>query len=815
MTISSKQCESITILSANDKRRCSKTFEGVNVKSYPDVLIWNVHTRPAASLEQLHTTLTKAAAFGRAIAISGALIEGKPDTDVFRRYKGEKAFFEEVSRCWVAIDVDGFACPHAELTPQKKAEWAARMMPAPFGKAGCVYQYTSSAFTKGDDLYLRFWYLLDEAVLPSRWRGFFRMHQEAYRTDPALYNPVQPHYIAAPVFVDCPDPLKDEERWGIIEGERVRVGSSIDDLPVYDDEAIHEAREDACRVQIEHYKETKMQEEVHGSRHHEAANVAGELVGLGASDEEIVEFLDGFIKHHGREPQDNEARNLLQFAHKKVAAGEFKTRVKPASQHWDDDESSEFKTDDEIPKEELFANYRKKSDAAFNARCFEQRNYPDADFVHWAGADFEWDGEKWRELETADTIVHRVINDSQFPENKSRQIAKTFRGFMSRERLRWPCWLDDPKKDAVDVIVLRNGMVRVSDVLFGGIDLQAADKTFFNRTVLPFNYVPDADCPTWHKFLDDCFPDEDDQKRECQKMFGYLLTNSNAFQKIFVLRGAPRSGKGTMMNVLKGMIGPENVGTPPLNGLDGRFALEPLYDKPLIIIPEANEQDSRKVTGAMVDMLKGVSGGDAFDIERKGLPFLSNIQLPGRFVMQCNRFPNFKDPSGALLRRLHVLVFKQSFIGKEDEKLTSKLLKELPGIFNWALKGLYVLQRDDGGFKMTKSMKKELAIIKDITQPVASCLDEIIKRDKKGFVSYADLYEKAYKGWCDETGSYPTKRYNFVQEVMAIYPAEKARHYVNGERCRGLSGISLTEEGMRLCGMPVVADDEDNIDNWY
>jgi len=812
VTINSKPCESITILSAKDKRRCSKTFEGDDVKAYPDVLTWGVHTRSAASLEQLHTSLTKAAAFGRAIAISGSLIEGKPSDSVFRRYKGDKAFFEEVARCWVAIDVDGFKCPHPEFTPQKQAEWAARMMPAPFGKAGCVYQFTSSAYTKGDDLYLRFWYLLDQAVLPSRWRGFFRLHKEAYCTDPALYNPVQPHYLASPVFVDREDPLKEAERWGIIEGDRAKVGSCLEELPVYDDGAIHQAKEDACRVQIDHYKEAKMEEDLVGGRHHEAANVAGELVGLGAEDEEIVEYLDTFIRHHGREPQENEARNLLQFAHKKVSSGEFKTRVKPASQFWDDGENSEFKTDDEIPKEELFANYRKKSDAAFNARCFEQRCFPGQTFVHWAGADFEWDGEKWSELETDDTLVHRVINDSQFPESKARQIAKTFRGFSARERLRWPCWLDDPKKDAVDVIVLRNGLVKVSDVLFGGVELQPADKSFFNRTVLPFNYQPDALCPVWEKFLDDCFPGEEDQKRECQKMFGYLLTNSNAFQKIFVLRGAPRSGKGTMMNVLKGMIGSENVGTPALHSLDGRFAFEPLYDKPLIIIPEANEQDSRKVTGAMVDLLKGVSGGDAFDIERKGKPFLSNVQLPGRFVMQCNRFPNFKDPSGALLRRLHVLVFKQSFVGKEDEKLTAKLLKELPGIFNWALKGLYMLQRDDGGFKKTKSMRKELSVIKEITQPVATCLGEIVEADPQGFLSYADLYEKAYKAWCEETGSYPTKRYNFVQEVVSIYNAEKSRGYVGGERARGLTGIKLSNEGLRLCGMPVSG--EDPFDNW-
>lgn len=804
MTINTSAPDAITILSAKDKRRCSKVFNNGEVQTYPDVLLWNAHSRSAASLEVLHATLTKAAKFGMAIAISGALLDGRSDKDVFRRFKGDRPFFQEVPRKWVAIDVDGFKCPHPEFTPAKQAEWAARMMPTPFGKAGCVYQFTSSAFTSTEDvLHMRLWYLLDKAVMSSSWRPFFRMHKEAYCTDPALYNPVQPHYLASPTFIGREDPLAPEERWGIIEGDRVKVGDCLDDLPIASSGDIAEEFEAGCEQQIQMYMDQKMQEPLTGGRHHSAANVAGELVSLGAQDAQVITFLGDYIRHHGREPQPQEVVNLLEFARKKVSAGEFKTNVIPAAKFWDDEEGSEFRQDAEIDRDELFSNYRKKADASFNARVFEQRNYKGDTFVHWAGADFEWDGERWVELETVDTLINRVIRDSELPEAKSRQIAKTFRGFASREKLRWPCWLEDPTKDAVDCIVLRNGMIRVSDILFGGVELQPADKSFFNRTVLPFNFNEEASCPTWLKFLDDCFPEEIDQQRECQKMFGYLLTNSNAYQKIFVLRGPPRSGKGTMMNVLKGLVGFNNIGAPQLQSLDGRFALEPIFDKPLIIVPEANEQDSRKVTGSMVDLLKGVSGGDTFDVERKGKPSLSNMLLPGRIIMQCNRFPNFKDPSGALLRRLQVLVFKQSFVGKEDAQLTDKLLRELSGIFNWAIQGLALLQREDDGFKMTRAMKGELGIIKEIMQPVDTCLGEIAIADPKGFVSYSDLYEKSYKTWCGEVGSYPTKRASFLQETLAHFPARKGRGTSSsGERQRGLLGIRLSEEGKRLAGLP-------------
>src|SRR5215472_14612033 len=63
------------------------------------------------------------------------------------------------------------------------------------------------------------------------------------------------------------------------------------------------------------------------------------------------------------------------------------------------------------------------------------------------------------------------------------------------------------------------------------------------------------------------------------------------------------------------------------------------------------------------------------------------------------------DTSGALVGRLIVLVLVQSFFGREDPVLTTRLLTELPGILNWALVG-YLRLRERGYFIQPASARE-------------------------------------------------------------------------------------------------------------
>ena len=126
-----------------------------------------------------------------------------------------------------------------------------------------------------------------------------------------------------------------------------------------------------------------------------------------------------------------------------------------------------------------------------------------------------------------------------------------------------------------------------------------------------------------------------------------------------------------------------------IRSLSGQFGLWGLLDKLAAIVPDAM---LLRPCPALEELLKSISGEDAVDIHRKGLPPLTGVKLPTRIVIVSNDPPKFCDPSGALDRRIMSLHTQHSFFGQEDITLTNTLLRELPGILNWAIRGWERLQ---------------------------------------------------------------------------------------------------------------------------
>jgi len=78
--------------------------------------------------------------------------------------------------------------------------------------------------------------------------------------------------------------------------------------------------------------------------------------------------------------------------------------------------------------------------------------------------------------------------------------------------------------------------------------------------------------------------------------------------------GKPRSGKGTLARVLKGLVGEDNTIGFALDSLDNEFGLEDLIDKQVAIVGDARlDGKSHKA----VTRLLSISGEDKITINRK------------------------------------------------------------------------------------------------------------------------------------------------------------------------------------------------------
>jgi len=271
-------------------------------------------------------------------------------------------------------------------------------------------------------------------------------------------------------------------------------------------------------------------------------------------------------------------------------------------------------------------------------------------------------------------------------------------------------------------------------------------------------------------------------------MVGYIIGGDTRQQKIFLIAGPKRSGKGTIGRVMTGLLGRHNVAAPTLAGMATNFGLSPLVDRPLALISDAR-LSTRADTHVVVERLLSISGEDSLTIDRKYRDPWTG-RLPTRFVVLTNELPNLSDSSGALASRFVLFVLEKSFYGKENPRLTEELLEEAPGILNWALLGLDRLE-DRGFFKQPDSGSESLRQLEDLSSSIATFVRERCKTGADHSVPVDDLW-RAWKEWCEEGDIRRGTKATFGRDLRAAVPTlRKTRPRDDDARAYLYEGIGL------------------------
>jgi putative DNA primase/helicase len=301
---------------------------------------------------------------------------------------------------------------------------------------------------------------------------------------------------------------------------------------------------------------------------------------------------------------------------------------------------------------------------------------------------------------------------------------------------------------------------------------------FFNAFALNYPFVPRAVAPAeWLDFLRQVWEDDAESIACLQEWFGYLLTADTRQQKILMMVGPKRSGRGTIARVLKALVGPSNVVNPTLATLARPFGLSSFIDKPVAIFPHAR-LSSRPDNAAIVESLLSISGEDDQTIDRKHLPAWTG-RLPTRFVLISNELPRLRDASGALASRLIILRLTRSFYDREDTGLFDRLHSELPGILLWAIAGWNRL-RQRGRFLQPRSGRELLATVEELGSPISAFLRDRCVLETDGVVSAAQLYD-AWRGWCHEHGRDAVgEESTFGRDLHAVIPGLTKRRFRQG-----------------------------------
>jgi putative DNA primase/helicase len=347
-----------------------------------------------------------------------------------------------------------------------------------------------------------------------------------------------------------------------------------------------------------------------------------------------------------------------------------------------------------------------------------------------------------------------------------------------------PAWLDDTDGPPPgEVVACTNGLLHVTTRT-----LLAHDPRFFTRVAVPFPYEPDGVPPErWLAFLDDLWPGDTEAIAALQEWFGYVISGRTDLHKILLLVGPMRSGKGTIARVLTALVGKPNVAGPTLASLGMNFGLSPLLAKTLAIV-----SDARLGTGSdtVVERLLSISGEDAITVDRKYREPWTG-KLGTRFFVISNELPNFGDASGAIATRFVVLELRESWLGRENTRLTDELLTELPGILRWALDGLDRLITTDR-FTTVHSSEDAIAALADMVSPIGAFVRECCVVGPAFEVPVRQLYD-AWKDWCVGNGHYHAGTIQrFGRDLRAAVPGLKvARPSDAGRRHRSFVGLGV------------------------
>lgn len=347
-----------------------------------------------------------------------------------------------------------------------------------------------------------------------------------------------------------------------------------------------------------------------------------------------------------------------------------------------------------------------------------------------------------------------------------------------------------------ELIAFHNGIADLDELVSGECKLRKHTPRWVSTFALPYKYEPDAECPTWFATLDSIFNGDEQSVDALGELFGLCLTDDTRLHKIGLLTGSRRGGKGTVLRTLRATIGDDNCCSPCLSQLAERFGLQGLLNKRVATVNDAHLGHGDRAL-AVLERLKSISGEDSIDIDRKHREPLLNVRLKVRFVLACNELPKFGDTANALVPRLLILPFPNSFEGREDRNLESKLLTERSGILNWSLDGLRRL-RTNGTFTVPEASKAMLADFARLTSPVQAFLEDACIVGAGGEVTRDDLW-RAWCGFCEVNGNHTGSRERFGSQLKTLVPSlDQVRPRDGGIRHRRYVGISLSDDGWDL-----------------
>jgi putative DNA primase/helicase len=324
-------------------------------------------------------------------------------------------------------------------------------------------------------------------------------------------------------------------------------------------------------------------------------------------------------------------------------------------------------------------------------------------------------------------------------------LLESVRAINSKDELPDPNTWQGPPEHTSKHVAMANGIFDIERR-----EMREHTPRYFNTWSLPFEYDPEAKCPQWLAFLEDVFEDDPESIRTLRQFFGMFISGRTDLEKILALIGPSRSGKGTIADMIDALMGPSSVEAFTLKHLSGEFGLQNLVGKSVMIAADSRSAMKAEDQQTAIERLLSLSANDKLVINRKNQRPLT-MRLGVRPVIMSNELPSFMDSSNAINQRMVMLKMRKSYVGREDITLKARVLKEVQGVFNWALGGLDDLNKT-GKLLQPASAQNYIDTLDEGASPHEQFLSTYceVGNDPEEYWCYHPELVQLWKSYCEQ-----------------------------------------------------------------
>lgn len=756
------------------------------------------------------------------------------DPDGFRPGKVRKSYdyFDDQPLHALCIDVDRFdplTCDPIEHPQQAIDEFIGTMLPDEFMGAGYAWQL-SNTFAHpskiGDGLKVHLWFWLGTPLTSAQVKAYAKEVDLA--ADTALFQPVQPHYTAAPVLddgVDCPV----RERMGLVHGllgddlvlqlsdralsaesrsggggQRLRELAQADPIAqrLFELGMVKSESRDGlnivCPFEDEHTGESG-ETSVQYRLPHTGGHAQGQFICLHAHCKDRPRSM--FISRLGIDPVEDEFEDISGEARDPTAP---KLKGIPDAMHLTTDQAN----------------------AGRIVRKFGKRLMVVAgQWYAWTGLRWEQDdGEVYRCGCMLSKIIHVEADEwrskkagTAEEKEKCMAIAEVLGKWAQKSEMKSS--IEAALGLAKKLLVVNESAIDRSpwllNCLNGTVDLRTGeikdhDPQDYITKIVPLEYDPSAYSEAWRTIVGRVTLESEMSTRPLamflQRWFGYCATGSTREQCFVVHYGNGSNGKSTILDTIAAVLG-DYAGTaaPGLlvgNGKDRHpTELADLFGRRMVTAHETSEGGYLRE-----DLVKQLTGGDKIKGRFMRADFFE-FDPTHKLQMLTNHKPIIKGSDGGIWRRVLLVPYMARFADAEevkagrahyvkDTRTAERLKNELQGVLTWIVEGARAWFAD--GLRAPDAVLAASRDYQTEQDRVGQFLSECCEFDANERASLSGgldggLYE-TYRGWCVDNGVYSLSKQKFAEELKRAIPCgriDEGREKETRRKVRWVYGVRL------------------------